>query len=398
MRSETPKIRYRRRTKLFKKESLRSPKIPTVESSQQNLLMPDSRISNTSIKDSMGSNEIMAIKTPPKESIMLQNPLSKRLAGSRTRTPNPGRPGRASKAKNQTLRTKLNFNKAWNDIRFQPFYAFSRKIRDERTMLDELFMDCEEPKRRFSEDITISDPAFLGLENDKIENRNTIGPGSRVRSRNPFSRKVTSSLLESKLGEKSRNPKTAKTENFGVEELFGGKENHRKGEQDQQGLQNNAENEDLVQETRLTVNPRTKKISTIKLEASYRDNQTASFIKVYCLIRRKKFVFLRTFKNLKPESVIDFELVKPQLVANAQMRAKKRLRIHISEVNFLIDLIFKNKTDFQMFLGYFRAARNKADPFLVLNPKFDPYFYKKLYVTEDQFLRSANSGDVLLFQ
>lgn len=140
-----------------------------------------------------------------------------------------------------------------------------------------------------------------------------------------------------------------------------------------------------------------KRISTKKFTLNFTD-EFHKKVKIFGLVNDKKFVFLGNLANLKPLLVIDFDIINPDLFANSKLKSELKLVISVIEMNYRVLLGFQCERSYIDFLNLFRYNKSNFTENLIVDFKTEKNFLKKNFISEDDFLHTVNSGDLLLFR
>ena len=237
---------------------------------------------------------------------------------------------RKSKSTNKKKSTQSISTNAWNDMRFQKFYDFSNKRRDDlQSKIDEVFVNAHSP-------------VYKGVQN-----------------------------VEEDIGDDCRT-----TEDY-----------------------LNLKNSIVFSPQKKTNIPKRGDYFVTKMfTMGYWDSNGVNIPKCFCLVNDMKAVFLKNLKTWKPILVVDFDLLQPHLICTAADKLKRQFKIRLTDKFFAV-LFFDQTTQLNNYLKLLKARRLKADASYHLDlQKSEKNFFKKLYIREDHFLETANSGDVLLFR
>lgn len=111
-----------------------------------------------------------------------------------------------------------------------------------------------------------------------------------------------------------------------------------------------------------------------------------------------KLVLINSIELLVPEIILDFEILNLELFSSHEMEKLFALRLKSSKINFWCTLTFSSDIMYNNFKKFYRNIKNKADPYINFN--FDKLgnTLDQLFMNEKDFLKTANSGDLLLFK
>lgn len=273
--------------------------------------LTEKKMKIATMRNSMNQGSLFE-KRVPRATKQICNPLSKRLGERRTTL--SGQKEIGIEASRRTVSTN-----AWCDIRFQNFYKFSNKNRDQETLVDELFISSDH-----------------NVYNAIVEQRSVKEP------------QIDCSTL------------------------------------------------DLTSATKRRIRKK-KIIETLKFYVRL-TNDFYKELRVICLIRGSKVVFLRGLEHLKPIAVIDFDVINPDLIATKEMKKQRKVILVINEARYQIVLQLFGEEDYKKFLNVIRVKKSKHRKQILVDFQNDKNFFKKFYISENEFLKTVNSGDLLLFK
>lgn len=274
--------------------------------------LTEKKMKNAFMRNSLNPGSLVK-KRLPRATKQISNPLSKRLGERRTTLSSQKEIG-TDKGGKRSVSTN-----AWCDVRFQNFYMFSNKNRNQDNPSDELFISSD-----------------CNVYNAVVENR------------------------------------SGKGQEFDCSSL------------------------NLTSATKRQVK-KNRKIETRKFYLRF-TNDFYKELRVVCLIRGSKIVFLRGLEHLKPIAVIDFDIINPDLIASREMKKQLRVNLVINEARYQIVLQLFSNEDYQSFLNEVRRKKAKHKKVLRIDFGNDKNFFKKFYISEDEFLKTVNTGDLLLFK